>query len=84
MTSQCALTIAMQLLGFEKKKLIKSLHAWSRLVSILNQIKSSLYSPYYAAACNELRGHLRGLAPGLHSSEEASQRWRDVGDTVPI
>ena len=28
--------------------------------------------------------HLRGLAPGLHSSEEASQRWRVVGDTVPI
>ena len=25
--------------------------------------------------------HLRGLAPGLHSSEE---RWRAVGDTVPI
>ena len=28
--------------------------------------------------------HLRGLAPGLHSSEETSQRWRVVGDTVPI
>ena len=28
--------------------------------------------------------HLRGLAPGLHSSEETSQRWRAVGDTVPI
>ena len=28
--------------------------------------------------------HLRDLAPGLHSSEEASQRWRVVGDTVPI
>ena len=28
--------------------------------------------------------HLRGLAPGQHSSEEASQRWRVVGDTVPI
>ena len=28
--------------------------------------------------------HLRGLAPGLLSSEETSQRWRTVGDTVPI
>ena len=28
--------------------------------------------------------HLRGLAPGLHSSEETSQRWRAIGDTVPI
>ena len=28
--------------------------------------------------------HLRGLAPGLHSSEETSQRWRAVGDTVPF
>ena len=26
--------------------------------------------------------HLRGLAPGQHSSEETSQRWRVVGDTV--
>ena len=26
--------------------------------------------------------HLRGLAPGRHSSEEISQRWRVVGDTV--
>ena len=28
--------------------------------------------------------HLRGLAPELHSSEETSQRWRAVGDTVPL
>ena len=28
--------------------------------------------------------HLRNLAPGLHSSEETWQRWRTVGDTVPI
>ena len=26
--------------------------------------------------------HLRGLAPGQHSSEETSQRWRVVGDIV--
>ena len=25
--------------------------------------------------------HLRKLAPGQHSSEETSQRWRSVGDT---
>ena len=28
--------------------------------------------------------HLRGLAPGLHSFEGLSERWRAVGDTVPI
>ena len=26
--------------------------------------------------------HLSGLAPGYHSSEETSQRWRFFGDTV--
>ena len=26
--------------------------------------------------------HIRGLAPGQHSSEETSQRWRAVGGTV--
>ena len=28
--------------------------------------------------------HLRGCAPGLHSSERTSQRWQAVGDTVSI
>ena len=28
------------------------------------------------------RAHLRGLAPGQHSSEETSQRWRAVGHCV--
>ena len=28
--------------------------------------------------------HLRGLAPGLYSSEETSQRWQTVGVLVPI
>ena len=28
--------------------------------------------------------HLRDLAPGLYSSEETSQRWRVVGDIVPV
>ena len=40
--------------------------------------KSSLHSWYYAKACNEWRGHLRGLAPELHSAKETSQRWRAV------
>ena len=26
--------------------------------------------------------HLRGLAPGQHSSEETSQRWQAVGDNA--
>ena len=28
--------------------------------------------------------HLRGLAPGLHCSEETSQWWRAVGDTGSV
>ena len=28
--------------------------------------------------------YLRGLGPGLHSSEVTSQWWRAVRDTVPI
>ena len=28
--------------------------------------------------------HLRDLVSGQHSSEETSQRWRAVGDTVSI
>ena len=39
--------------------------------------KSSLYSRYYAEACNEWRVHLLGLASAL-----PSQRWRAVGDIV--
>ena len=51
-----------------------------------NQIKSNLHytrriTPKRVTSCG---AHLRGLAPGLHSSEETSQRWRVVGDTVPI
>ena len=30
------------------------------------------------------RAHLRGAALGPHSSEQTSQRWRAVGDTVTI
>ena len=26
--------------------------------------------------------YLRGFGPGQHSSEETSQRWRGIGDTV--
>ena len=50
----------------------------------LSTVKSSLYSPYYAEASNEWRGPSRGLALVQHSSEETSQRWRAVGDTVLI
>ena len=49
------------------------------------QIESWSYSRYYAEACNEWRGHLRGLAPGLHCAVpilSTSQRWRVVGDAV--
>ena len=50
------------------------------------KIKSSLYC---TRGITQKRvtsdgAHLHGLATGLHSSEETSQRWRPVGDTVPI
>ena len=50
------------------------------------KIKSNLHytrriAPKRVTSCG---AHLRGLAPGLLSSEETSQRWRAVGDTVPI
>ena len=41
-------------------------------VQIKNQIKSSLYSPYYAEACNEWRG------PSLQLSAWATQLRRNV------
>ena len=54
--------------------------------AILLLEKSNLHytrriTPKRVTSCG---AHLRGLAPGLHSSEETPQRWRVVGDTVPI
>ena len=52
---------------------------WSLLLFAVNtnaKKRSSLHSRYYAEACNEWRGHLRGFAPGQRSSEETSQHWR--------
>ena len=50
------------------------------------QIKSnlSLYSLYYAEACNELAGHISvSLRQGNTAPfEEMSQRWRAIGNTV--
>ena len=43
---------------------------------------SSIYSRYYAEACNKWRANLRDLASGQDSSEETSQRWRAAGDTA--
>ena len=37
--------------------------------------------PKHVTSCG---AHLRGLAPGLHSFEETSQRWQVVGDIVSI
>ena len=45
----------------------------------LNQIFIILAVLRRVTSCG---AHLRGLAPGQHSSEEMSQRWRAVGDTV--
>ena len=51
---------------------------------IKNQIKSSLYSPYYAEACNELRGpspRLSAWAAQLRRNVAAvASRWRHCAD----
>ena len=64
---------------------------------LLNVDSKSLTPPLYLSKSNlhytrrntpkrvtSCGAHLRGLAPGLHSSEETSQRWRVVGDLMPI
>ena len=50
------------------------------------KIKSILHYTHVIAPKRVTNGdaRLRGLSPGLHSSEETSQRWRAVGNTVPI
>ena len=50
------------------------------------KIKSSLYCTRNITPKRVTSGgaHLQGLVPRLHSSEGTSQRWRVVGDTVPI
>ena len=51
-----------------------------------NQIKSKLNYTHGISRKRVTSGgaHLRHLAPRLHSFEETWQRWRAVGDTVPI
>ena len=57
--------------------------------SYLQNIKSKKSNLHYTRGITPKRvtscgAHLRCLAPGQHSSEETSQRWRIVGDTVSI
>ena len=53
------------------------------MFSILGMHLLSLYSLYYAKACNEFVGPIStSLRPGNAASfEEMSQRWRAVGNT---
>ena len=65
---------------------ISNLSFLSKVIESNQKIKSNLHytrriTPKRVTSCG---AHLRGLAPGLHSSKETSQRWRVVGDTVPI
>ena len=63
-------------------------HFWCKLADdFSNQIKKSNLHHTRGITPNRVtssEAHLHGLAPGQHSSEETSQRWRAVGDTVPI
>ena len=57
-----------------------------KLIKTNTKVKSNLHytrriTPKRVTSCET---HLRGLARGQYSSEETSQRWRVVGDTVPI
>ena len=56
------------------------------VLMVMIKIKSNLHytrriTPKRVMSCG---AHLRGLAPGQHSSEETSQWWRVDGDAVPI
>ena len=56
----------------------------SCIVTYGNQKTNFRYTRCITPMCVKNNGaHLRGLAPKQHSSEETSQRWRAVGDTVP-
>ena len=59
-----------------------SLAFYVNFIVLNSQIKSSLYSRYYTERVPIDGANLRHLAPGQHSYEETSQRWRAVGDTV--
>ena len=50
--------------------------------TFLRNQKPPSYSKYYSKYVTSSRAHVRGLAPGQHSSEETSQRWRAVDATV--
>ena len=51
-------------------------------IEIKRKIKSASYSRYYDEEWNERRVHVRGLASGRYSSQDTSQRWQPVGETV--
>ena len=56
-----------------------------RIKLILQNMKSSLHLRYCCIKTKRVTSgevHLRGLASGQHSSEETSQRWQAVGNTV--
>ena len=64
------------------------MEAWSYVVEHrkVNIKESNLHYIHYVGITPQhlTNGgvHFRGLAPGQHSSEETSQRWRAIGDTV--
>ena len=55
----------------------------ARYIMRLARIDKKIKLPFYAEACNEWRAHLRCSPPGQHSSENTSQQWQAVGDTLP-
>ena len=61
-----------------------SLFSYRDCVFMSNQIKSSLYSPYYAETCNELRGpspRLSAWATQLRRNvATVASRWRRCAD----
>ena len=59
----------------------------SPLLDLTLPLTQKISNLHYTRVCTPKRvtsceAHLRDLAPGQHSSEETSQRWRAVGDTM--
>ena len=76
------ITKVQKLSGDIRRQIKSKIQKRNRVSLTLNQIKSSLYSRYYAKARNEWRSPSSQLAPEQHRFEEMSQQWQAVGDSV--
>ena len=59
----------------DNERMVQNLH-----LTVNKEIKSSVFSRYYIASCNE--AHICGLTTGRCSFQKTMQWWRAVGDTM--